>query len=157
MLIVLKCLSCNQVFQVPFKNNGYIVERCPHCQNEVGRFDDEAIHNMTDRAEFLSKHLRTVKLIKLTADDSNWNIALPGQKSCFQLDIEALNAIYEGASLDVKKQMECIIDKVFLLMHNDAKTGKLNKLEQLRDSLNAIHNKHIKEESEEMGRLLEDN
>ena len=155
MLIVLRCLSCNQVFQVPFEYNGYIVERCPHCQNEVERVDEEAIHNMTDRAEFFSKHLRTVKLIKLTADDSDWNTALPGQKSCFQVDIEALNTIYKGASSDVKKQMECIIDKVFLLIHDDAKLGKINKLKQLYDSLNNMHNKRIEEENEEMRRLLD--
>lgn len=155
MQIVLKCLSCNHTFQVPFKNNGYIVEQCPHCQNEIGRVDDVSLYNMTDRADFFSKHLRTVKLIKIVSDEFALDETTTRPRCHFQVDMDNLTTTYKNASPEAKQMMESIIDKVFLLINSDVVNGKIDKLNEVNAVLDALYLRRVEIENERMKRLLD--
>ena len=156
MRIELACRYCKNVFYIPFSPRGLMLEYCPQCHSKIDRTDDEKLYNMTERAEFFHRQLNSVELKRIIADNCNVDDSPSDAKSVFYSDIENLSKIYNSSSTDVKEKMDSIIDKLYLLINDDAKKRRLDNLDSLYSVLEALFFKRIEKKQEEMKRFLLD-
>lgn len=154
MYIELKCCSCGKSFRVEFTSEEYNIDKCPKCESRFANSDVTRIREITESFFMNVDKIDSVKIygIHKTEYRIDRTVAVLGTR--YFDDMKCLDEIYYSSSPEVKRKLEALVDKFYLLVNRDAKSENLDSLDATLDKMNAIFLEKIEDGNAKMEKIL---
>lgn len=146
MYIQVICDNCKR--SVSFKYSildGEMDLRCPLCNAAICRNDASHLYALAEKYENVKTKLRDLTIVGL----------FDGKGSrIIDNDIDALEMMYHTSDAELKKQIEGIVDQLYLTLDGAIRMGNRTEIAQIAEKVQSIFNWQTEQKNVEFERFV---